>query len=177
MPTYEYLCDACGHRFEQFQSITAAALRKCPACGKAKLRRLIGLGAAVLFKGGGFYETDYRSESYRKAEEADRGAVEKPATTAEAKADAKPAAAAGGTAEKPSGGGAALPASAAPAPATPAPATPAPAAPTRSGKSHAREGRGVGNLRGNAGGSSKPAKQSKPPKPLPRRGGGGRRGG
>ena len=74
MPTYEYECEACGHRFEKFQSITAAALRKCPACGKSRLRRLIGAGAGVIFKGSGFYETDYRSDSYRKAVEKESSA-------------------------------------------------------------------------------------------------------
>jgi len=68
MPTYEYSCQACGHCFEQFQSITARALRKCPQCGKLKLNRLIGSGAGILFKGNGFYETDYRSESYKQAQ-------------------------------------------------------------------------------------------------------------
>jgi putative FmdB family regulatory protein len=60
MPTYEYECDACKHRFEQFQSMKDKALEKCPKCGKMKLRRLIGTGGAVLFKGSGFYETDYK---------------------------------------------------------------------------------------------------------------------
>jgi len=69
MPTYDYLCKACGHRFEQFQSITARAKRKCPACGQRALRRLIGAGAGVIFKGSGFYQTDYRSHSYRQAAE------------------------------------------------------------------------------------------------------------
>ena len=72
MPTYEYACDACGHQFEQFQSITDKVRRKCPSCGRLKLRRLIGTGAAVIFKGSGFYQTDYRSESYRKAAKADK---------------------------------------------------------------------------------------------------------
>jgi len=67
MPTYEYECGACGHRFEKFQPITAKAIRKCPACGKMKVRRLLGTGGAVLFKGPGFYATDYRSASYKKA--------------------------------------------------------------------------------------------------------------
>jgi len=67
MPTYEYECGACGHRFEKFQPITAKATRKCPACGKMKVRRLLGTGGAVLFKGPGFYATDYRSSSYKKA--------------------------------------------------------------------------------------------------------------
>ena len=72
MPTYDYQCDACGHEFEEFQSITEAPLRKCPECKKPKLRRLFGTGAAVVFKGSGFYQTDYRSESYKKAAEKDK---------------------------------------------------------------------------------------------------------
>ncbi len=66
MPTYDYLCEACGHEFEQFQSITAKLMRRCPECGKLKLKRLIGTGAGIIFKGSGFYETDYRSDSYKK---------------------------------------------------------------------------------------------------------------
>jgi putative FmdB family regulatory protein len=58
MPTYDYACRACGHEFEEFQSITAPVMRKCPKCGKLKLERLIGTGAGIIFKGGGFYETD-----------------------------------------------------------------------------------------------------------------------
>lgn len=81
MPTYEYKCDACEHTFDEFQSFSEEPLKKCPKCGKKKLRRLFGGGAAVLFKGSGFYETDYRSESYRKAAKADQEAA-KPATTA-----------------------------------------------------------------------------------------------
>ena len=72
MPTYDYECDACGHTFEKFQPITARAIRKCPECGKRKVRRLIGAGAGVIFKGSGFYQTDYRSASYRKAAEKDK---------------------------------------------------------------------------------------------------------
>ncbi|MBY0310848.1 MAG: zinc ribbon domain-containing protein [Phycisphaerales bacterium] len=75
MPTYEYKCTACSHTFEQFQSMKDAALRKCPSCGKSKLERLIGTGAAIIFKGSGFYQTDYRSESYKKAAEADKPAA------------------------------------------------------------------------------------------------------
>jgi putative FmdB family regulatory protein len=71
MPTYDYVCDACDHKFELFQSITAEPEKKCPECGKKKLRRLIGAGAAIVFKGSGFYQTDYRSESYKKRAEAD----------------------------------------------------------------------------------------------------------
>jgi putative FmdB family regulatory protein len=72
MPTYDYECDACEHEFELFQSITEPLKRKCPECGKMKLRRLFGTGAAVVFKGSGFYQTDYRSESYKKAAEKDK---------------------------------------------------------------------------------------------------------
>jgi len=73
MPTYEYACEKCGHQFDEFQSITAKPLRKCPECGKLALRRLIGTGAGIIFKGSGFYETDYRSESYKKAAQKDKG--------------------------------------------------------------------------------------------------------
>jgi putative FmdB family regulatory protein len=72
MPTYEYLCNACDHSFELFQSIKAPSVRKCPECGKLKVKRLIGIGAGVIFKGSGFYQTDYRSDSYRKAAEKDK---------------------------------------------------------------------------------------------------------
>ncbi len=77
MPTYGYKCDHCEHEFELFQSITASARRTCPECKKRKLRRLIGMGAGILFKGTGFYETDYRSESYKKAAEKDKKSTEK----------------------------------------------------------------------------------------------------
>ncbi len=76
MPTYDYECDACGHKFEHFQSISDPVLKKCPECGKSKLRRLFGTGAAVVFKGSGFYQTDYRSDSYKKAAEKDKPASE-----------------------------------------------------------------------------------------------------
>ena len=75
MPTYDYECNACGHEFELFQSIKDSVKRKCPECGRLKLRRLFGIGAAVMFKGSGFYETDYRSESYKKAAAADKKAA------------------------------------------------------------------------------------------------------
>ena len=65
MPTYNYECAACGHAFELFQSMTDKVKRKCPACGQRKLERLIGTGAGLIFKGSGFYETDYRGDSYK----------------------------------------------------------------------------------------------------------------
>jgi putative FmdB family regulatory protein len=74
MPTYEYKCDACGHKFEKFQSITAAPIRKCPECGKNKVKRLIGTGAGLIFKGSGFYITDYRSDAYKNAAKSESGA-------------------------------------------------------------------------------------------------------
>ncbi len=73
MPTYDYQCEACGHRFEKFQSITAAPIKKCPKCGKSKVRRLIGTGAGVIFKGSGFYSTDYRDPSYAEKAKSESG--------------------------------------------------------------------------------------------------------
>lgn len=63
MPTYEYVCDACEHRFELFQTFSERVRRKCPACGRTRLRRLIGAGSGIIFKGSGFYETDYKRNS------------------------------------------------------------------------------------------------------------------
>jgi putative FmdB family regulatory protein len=71
MPTYEYQCDRCGFRLEKFQTMSAKAIKKCPKCGHKALRRLIGTGAGIIFKGSGFYETDYRPESYKAAAKAD----------------------------------------------------------------------------------------------------------
>jgi putative FmdB family regulatory protein len=71
MPTYEYKCENCGHNFDEFQAMSDPPLKKCPQCGKRKLRRVFGAGAAVLFKGSGFYQTDYRSESYKAAAKAE----------------------------------------------------------------------------------------------------------
>ena len=73
MPTYEYKCDACGAEFERFQSIKAAPVKVCPECKKAKVRRLISSGAGLIFKGSGFYITDYRSDGYKKAAQSDSG--------------------------------------------------------------------------------------------------------
>ena len=111
MPTYEYKCTACGHAFEQFQSITAAPVKRCPQCGKAKVKRLVSIGAGVIFKGSGFYITDYRDASYKEKAKAESGATSggsdsasgsdgkaesksggeaKPAETKSAAAEAKP---------------------------------------------------------------------------------------
>jgi len=89
MPTYEYVCDYCGYEFERFQSITAKALRKCPNCGSMGLKRLIGSGAGIIFKGSGFYETDYRSEGYKKAANSDKVKPEKGDTEKKAGAQTK----------------------------------------------------------------------------------------
>jgi putative FmdB family regulatory protein len=92
MPTYDYECDDCGHTFELFQSISEPVKKKCPQCGKPKLRRLFGTGAAVVFKGSGFYQTDYRSESYKKGAEKDKPASESKADSkSEGKSESKPA--------------------------------------------------------------------------------------
>lgn len=102
MPTYDYVCDACDHEMEEFQSITAKPLKKCPACGKSKLRRLIGAGAGVIFKGSGFYETDYRSDSYKKSAKSDSDSAS-PAKT-ETKSESKTDSTSGGGGRGTSGG-------------------------------------------------------------------------
>jgi len=101
MPTYDYKCDACEHTFEEFQSMKDEPLKKCPQCKKKKLRRLIGTGAAILFKGSGFYQTDYRSEAYKSAAKAaETTATPAPANGAATSDGAKtPAAGAGGGGE------------------------------------------------------------------------------
>src|SRR5829696_5031176 len=71
MPTYEYVCDACKHAWEEFQSITAEPLTKCPECRKKKARRQISAGGGIIFKGSGFYQTDYRTESYQRGADAE----------------------------------------------------------------------------------------------------------
>ena len=85
MPTYQYLCENCGHEFERFQSITARPLHKCPKCGKARVKRLIGTGVGFIFKGSGFYQTDYRSESYKKAEKKEKESATEKKKTADSK--------------------------------------------------------------------------------------------
>jgi len=91
MPTYDYVCDACGHAFDLFQQMSAPVKRKCPSCGKLKLRRLVGAGAGVIFRGSGFYETDYRSSSYKKAAEADKksGSESKSDSKSDSKSESK----------------------------------------------------------------------------------------
>ena len=126
MPTYEYKCTACGHAFEQFQSITAAPVKRCPQCGKAKVKRLVSIGAGVIFKGSGFYITDYRDASYKEKAKAESGssaggddsgsgsdgkaetkaggetkAAETKSTSAESKAESKPAASKPAKSDKP----------------------------------------------------------------------------
>lgn len=103
MPTYDYECSACGHRLDHFQSMKDPPLKKCPKCGKLRLKRLIGAGAGVIFKGSGFYTTDYRSSAYETSRKGD--SAPKP----ESKSDSKPE-----TSVKPADTG-----SASPAPPTP----------------------------------------------------------
>lgn len=79
MPTYDYVCDACDHKFELLQSIKDEPIKKCPECRKLKLRRLFGTGAAIIFKGSGFYQTDYRSDSYKQKAAAEKSSESKPA--------------------------------------------------------------------------------------------------
>jgi putative FmdB family regulatory protein len=107
MPTYEYVCSKCGHQFEKFQSITDTALATCPKekCGmkkwgKGPVKRVIGAGAGLIFKGSGFYITDYRSEKYKEAAKKDSAPASSDAksasasTPAPAKTESKKAAAA-----------------------------------------------------------------------------------
>ena len=97
MPTYDYECPSCGHTFEHFQSISSAPLKKCPKCAKNRVKRLLGAGSGILFKGSGFYQTDYRSASYQQAVGADKpaAATEKPAVAADKTAAAPAKASAG----------------------------------------------------------------------------------
>jgi putative FmdB family regulatory protein len=90
MPTYDYECKSCEYTFELFQSINEPVKKKCPRCKKNSLRRLFGTGAALLFKGSGFYQTDYRSESYKKGAEAEKKASDGGSSKS---GDSKPAAA------------------------------------------------------------------------------------
>jgi putative FmdB family regulatory protein len=98
MPTYEYLCDKCGHEFEKFQSMADKPLKTCPkelcglkSWGKGRVRKLIGAGAGLLFKGSGFYITDYRSEGYKAAAKKESGATSGTDGKGAAAGDTKPA--------------------------------------------------------------------------------------
>ena len=119
MPTYEYVCNACGHQFERFHSIMAAPIKRCPECGKARVKRLMGTGAGLIFKGSGFYTTDYRSDSYKEAAKSDSVG----ATESKSSGDKKES--------KPSDN---KPAETKPTDLKPAETKPAPKAPTKSAK-------------------------------------------
>ena len=173
MPTYEYVCRACRHEFERFQPITSSPVRTCPKCGRKRVERKIGIGAAVLFKGGGFYETDYRSESYRKTEEAEKKASEKKPADSAKPTDSKVVPVAKET-EKPAEKAAvASTISESKSQATTQIASQAPVQVSRETptiprekqeKKSAREGRGVGNLKQPAktpSRASKPARKTK----------------
>lgn len=160
MPTYEYVCRGCRHEFEQFQPITAAAVTICPKCKRKRVERKISIGAAVLFKGGGFYETDYRSDAYRKAEEAEKKESQK-APPAAAKSDAA------ATESKKLPADKSAPASATPTPTPPSaaepPRVPPATQPNTVEKKSAREGRGVGNLKQAAARRAKPTSRTSKP--------------
>jgi putative FmdB family regulatory protein len=98
MPTYDYICDDCGHEFEAYEPITAEPRKDCPECTRLALRRKIGPGAAILFKGSGFYQTDYRSESYKKAAKADKPADAPAKTSSDSSASPSSTPASGGAA-------------------------------------------------------------------------------
>jgi len=89
VPTYEYECSACGNTWEEFQQITESPTRRCPKCRRLKARRLIGTGAAVLFKGSGFYVTDYRSSDYKQKARAEKDSGSSSAKTTESKSESK----------------------------------------------------------------------------------------
>lgn len=98
MPTYNYICDSCKHEFEAFESIKADPQSLCPSCQQLTLRRKIGPGAAILFKGSGFYLTDYRSESYKKAAKADSDASSGQSSSS-SKSETKPASSSGASSD------------------------------------------------------------------------------
>ncbi|MCC5847230.1 MAG: zinc ribbon domain-containing protein [Verrucomicrobia bacterium] len=93
MPTYDYYCTECAHELEAFHAMSAAPLKDCPACGKPALKRKIGTGAGLIFKGSGFYQTDYRSDSYQKSAKAEKnggGEGKKSESSSESKGESKP---------------------------------------------------------------------------------------
>ena len=165
MPTYEYVCRACRHEFERFQPITSSPVRTCPKCGRKRVERKIGIGAAVLFKGGGFYETDYRSESYRKTEEAEKKETEKKPAEIAKPTDSKVAPAAKETDKPAEKAAVASTISESKSQATTQIPKETPAIPReKQEKKSAREGRGVGNLKQPAktpSRASKPARKTK----------------
>ncbi|HEX2853148.1 MAG TPA: FmdB family zinc ribbon protein [Opitutaceae bacterium] len=100
MPTYEYACPKCGHTFELVQSMRDEPLKKCPKCKKTGVKRLVGSGAGLIFKGSGFYITDYKNKKKPATKEGGGGAESKPAAASESKPAAKPSAPAPATAAK-----------------------------------------------------------------------------
>ena len=104
MPTYDYICDSCGHEFEAYESIKADSQTLCPSCAKSTLRRKIGAGAAILFKGSGFYQTDYRSDSYKSAAKADKPPEAPKAAETTSSSSPTPAKSDSGSSPKPSSG-------------------------------------------------------------------------
>jgi putative FmdB family regulatory protein len=90
MPTYEYACPKCGHQFEQFQSMRDEPLKKCPKCKKAGLKRLVGGGAGLIFKGSGFYITDYKNKSGKKEGGEGKSSEGKPSTDTKTSSESKP---------------------------------------------------------------------------------------
>jgi putative FmdB family regulatory protein len=105
MPTYEYVCQKCGHQFEQFQSMRDEPLKKCPQCKKAALKRLVGSGAGLIFKGTGFYITDYKNKSGKKEGGESKSSDSKPsdskASESKPASDSKPSS---GNGSKPASG-------------------------------------------------------------------------
>lgn len=87
MPTYEYRCHACDHKWDEFQSIKAEPTKKCPKCKKAKAERIISAGGGIIFKGSGFYQTDYRSENYKKGADAAKKASESSSSSSDSKGE------------------------------------------------------------------------------------------
>jgi putative FmdB family regulatory protein len=112
MPTYEYICNDCSHEMEAFQSMSAAPLTVCPACGQPSLRRKIGRGAGIIFKGGGFYETDFKDRKGKAGGETSAGGDSPSAKPATGEASA----AKNGGDSAPASAPAAKPAVASPAP-------------------------------------------------------------
>ena len=100
MPTYEYQCQSCKRIHETFQTITAKPLTKCPRCKTGKLKRLLGSGSGFLFKGSGFYSTDYRSKSYREGKKRDEQS--KPSSPAPAPAPSSSSSCSGPCSKSPS---------------------------------------------------------------------------